>query len=91
MTWFVFRGGKEEDKKENCDHNALYVKVRQGDRLVGDSGYEGKTSKIVVMRDEHSKEFKNCLARVCSRQETFFKGLNDWKIYRCHFCLWKHH
>jgi hypothetical protein len=27
----VFRGGKEEDKKENCDHNALYFKVRQGD------------------------------------------------------------
>ncbi len=81
----VFRRGKEEDKKENCDHNALYFKVRQGDRLVGDSGYEGKPSKIVVMRDEQSKEFKKFLARVCSRQETFFKGLKDWKILRCHF------
>jgi hypothetical protein len=81
----VFRGGKEEDKKENCDHIALYFKVRQGDRLVGDSGYEGESSKIVVMRDEHSKEFKNFLARVRSYQETFFKGLKDWKILRCRF------
>ncbi len=87
----VFRGGKEEDKKENCDHNALYFKVRQGDLLVGDSGYEGKPSKIVVMRDEHSKEFKIFLARVCSCQETFFKGLKDWKISQVPFCLWKHH
>ncbi len=81
----VFRGGKEEDKKENCDHNALYFKARQGDRLVGDSGYEGKPSMIVVMRDEHSKEFNKFLARVCSHQETFFKGLKDWKILRCRF------
>jgi hypothetical protein len=58
MTWLFLGGGKEEDKKENCDHNALYFEFRQGDQLVGDSGYEGEPSKIVVMRDEHSKEFK---------------------------------
>ncbi len=76
----VFRGGKEEDKKENWDHNALCFKIRQGDLIVGDSGYEGKPSKIVVIRDEHCKEFKKFLARVCSHQETFFKGLKDWKF-----------
>ena len=37
------------------------------------------------MRDEHSKEFKKFLARVSSRQETFFKGLKDWKILRERF------
>jgi hypothetical protein len=37
------------------------------------------------MRDEHSKEFKKFLARASSRQETFFKGLKDWKILRHHF------
>jgi hypothetical protein len=81
----IFRGGKEEDRKENWDHNALYFKVRQGDRIVGDSGYEGEPRKIVVMRDEHSKELKKFLARVCSRQETFFKGLKDWKILKFRF------
>ena len=37
------------------------------------------------MRDEHSKEFKKILARVSSRQETFFKGLKYRKILREHF------
>ena len=37
------------------------------------------------MRDEHSKELKKFLARVCSRQETFFKGLKDWKILKFRF------
>ncbi len=73
----VFCGGKEDNKKENWDHNALYFKIRQGDQIVGDSGYEGKPSKIMVMRDEHSKELKEFLARVCSHQETFFKGLKE--------------
>jgi len=37
------------------------------------------------MRDEHSKNFKKFLARVASRQETFFKGLKDWKILKDRF------
>jgi hypothetical protein len=37
------------------------------------------------MRDEHSKEFKKLLARVSSHQETFFKGLKDWKTLRERF------
>ncbi len=73
----VFRGGKEEDRKENWDQEALYFKIKQGDCIVGDSGYEGEPSKIVVMRDEHTKKFKKFLARVSSHQETFFKGLKD--------------
>jgi hypothetical protein len=85
MTWLFSGEAKRKTKKKNCDHNALYYKVGEGDQLVGDSGYEGKPSKIVVMRDEHSKEFKKFLARVCSHQETFFKGLKDWKILRCCF------
>jgi hypothetical protein len=39
----------------------------------------------MVMRDKHSKEFKKFLARVASHQETFFKGLKDWKILNDHF------
>ncbi len=81
----VFWGGKEEDKNENWDQKALYFQIKQGDRIVGDRGYEGKPSKIVVMRDEHSTEFKKFLARINSHQETFFKGLKDWKILSGHF------
>jgi hypothetical protein len=38
-----------------------------------------------MMRDEHSKESKNFLARVASCQKTFFKGLKDWKILKDRF------
>jgi hypothetical protein len=85
MTWLFSEEAKRKTKKKIVNHNALYFKVRQGNQLVGDSEYEGKPSKIVVMRDEHSKEFKGFLSRVCSRQETFFKGLKYWKILRCCF------
>jgi hypothetical protein len=78
----IFCGGKEEDKEENWDRNALYFHIKQGDQIVGDRWYEGKPSKLLVMRDEHSKEFKKFLARVSSHQETFFKGQKDWKILK---------
>ena len=81
----VFRGGREEDKIKNWNQTALYFQIKQVDRIVGDGGYEGEPSKLVVMRDEHSKEFKKFLARVSSRQETFFKGLKDWKILKHRF------
>ncbi len=81
----VFRGGKVEDGKENWNQKALYFQINQGDRIVGDSGYEGKPRKIVLMRDEHSKIFKKFLARAASHQETFFKGLKDWKTLKDRF------
>ncbi len=81
----VFRGGKVEDKKENWNQKALCFQIKQGDQIVRDSGYEGKPSKIVVMRDKHSKKFKKFLAGVASHQETFFKGLKDGKILKDHF------
>ena len=30
-------------------------------------------------------EYKKILTRVCSRQETLFKGLKDWRILKHHF------
>ena len=48
----VFCGDKEID---NWDKSTLYFQINDGDRLVGDSGYNGEQSKIVVKRDEHSQ------------------------------------
>jgi hypothetical protein len=67
------------------DRNALYFKIKESERIVGDSGYTGEPSRIVVWRDEHTQKYKKSLARVCSRQETFFKGLKDWRILKHHF------
>jgi hypothetical protein len=49
----VFRGGEKEVPKESWDKNALYFKIKEGDRIVGDGGYAGEPSKIVVWRDCH--------------------------------------
>ncbi len=65
--------------------NALYFKIKEGDQIVGDGGYAGEPSKIVVWRDEHSRKYKKFIARVSSRQETFFKGLKDWRILKHRF------
>ena len=45
----------------------------------------GEPSKIVVWRDEHSQKYKKFIARVSSCQETFFKGLKDWRILKHRF------
>ncbi len=42
-----------------------------------------------MWRDEHTQKYKKFLARVCSCQETFFKGLKDWRILRHHFAYGK--
>ena len=70
----VFHGGEKEVPKESWDKNAFYFKIKEGDWIVGDGGYAGEPSKIVVWRDEHSRKYKNFIARVSSRQETFLKG-----------------
>jgi hypothetical protein len=83
----VFCGGEKEVPKEKWDRNALYFKIKEDDRIVGDGGYAGEPSKIVVWRNEHSRKYKKFIARVSSRQETFFKGLKDWnwRILKHHF------
>jgi hypothetical protein len=70
----VFCGGEKEVLKESLDKNALYFKIKEGDRIVGDGGHAGEPSKIVVWRDEHSRKYKKFIARVSSSQETFLMG-----------------
>ena len=81
----VFRGDEKEVPKESYDKNALYFKIKEGDRIVGDGRYAGEPSKIVVWRDKHSRKYKKFIARVSSHQETFLKGLKDWRILKHRF------
>ena len=48
--------------------------------LVGDSGYLGEPTKIVVSKDEHTPEFKSFLERAKNRQETFHWRLKSFNI-----------
>ena len=86
----VFRGGKEEDGKENWDQEALYFKIKKGDRIVGDSGYEGEPSKIVVMRDEHSKKFK-IFGKSLQPPGDIFQRAQRLENSQELFCLWQQH
>jgi hypothetical protein len=53
-----FCGGKKEVPKEQWDQNALYFKIKEGEQIVGDSGYTGELSRIVVWRDEHTQKYE---------------------------------
>ena len=85
----IFRGGEKEVKKSNWDPKAVYFKLKDGERMIGDSGYNGEPNKLTVWKDEHAKGLKKFIGRVCARQETFFKGLKDWKILRDRFAYGK--
>ena len=76
----VFRGGDADEKEEDRDQSALYFKVEDDERLIGDAGYSGEPTKVVVTRDEQSSDFKEFLARAKNRQETFHWRLKSFNI-----------
>ncbi len=62
-----FRGGTQVSA--NChkneatwDKNALYFQIPKGKKLISNSGYKGKPSKISMTLDEHSAEVKEFFA-----------------------------
>lgn len=76
----VFRGGDADQKEEDRDQSALYFQLEDGEKCIGDSGYNGEPEKVVVTKDEHSDEFKEFLARAKNRQETFHWRLKAFNI-----------
>ena len=61
----------QRNNKTYWDQNALYFKIPEGKKLIGDSGYRGELSKISTTHDKHSSEVKQFFAQEKSRQETF--------------------
>ena len=76
----VFRGGTTDKNIEDWDQEALYFKLQDGEKCIGDSGYAGEPSKVVITKDEHSSEFKEFMARAKNRQETFHWRLSAFNI-----------
>jgi hypothetical protein len=80
-----FRGGKEtssrrEKNEATWDKDALYFKIPEGKRLIGDSGYEGEPDKVSTSIREHDAEVKEFFARAKSRQETFNTRLKFFAV-----------
>jgi hypothetical protein len=76
----------QRNDKTYWDRNALFFKILEGKKLIGDSGYRGKPSKISITQDEHSAEVKQFFARVKSRQETFNTRLKFFNVLSGRFC-----
>jgi hypothetical protein len=81
----IFCGGtqvsqSQRNDKTYWDWNALFFKIPEGKKLIGDSGYRGEPSKISITQDEHSAEVKQFFARVKSRQETFNTRLKFFNV-----------
>ena len=81
----IFRGGDPKSKVDERDQSALYFKIEEDERFVGDSGYDGEPSKVVTTKDEHSSEFKEFLARAKNRQETFHTRLKSFNVLGTRF------
>jgi hypothetical protein len=81
----MFRGGAQIDSslrnnKANWDRSALYFRIPQGKKLIGDSGYKGEPTKISTTVAEHSRDVKEFFARAKSRQETFNTRLKFFNV-----------
>ena len=68
----MFCGGDADAAVEDRDHSALYFQLKEGAKLVGDSGYAGEPSKLVIAKEEHSSEFKHFLARAKKPNKRLF-------------------
>jgi hypothetical protein len=51
----IFRGGEKEVEEANWDRKAVYFKLKDGKRMIGDSGYNGEPNKLTVWKDEQRK------------------------------------
>jgi hypothetical protein len=70
----IFHGGEKEVSKEQWDRNVLHFKIKEGERIVGDSGYTGEPSRIVVWRDEHTQKYKKSWQELAVVRRLLFKG-----------------
>jgi len=78
----IFRGGKKTRPK---NQNALFFKIPDGKRVIGDTGYQGEPDKVSVTKDGDSKDVKKFFARAKSRQETFNSRLKAFQILETSF------
>eukprot|EP00956_Cyclotella_meneghiniana_P032264 scaffold87860_cov101-Cyclotella_meneghiniana.AAC.2 len=66
----AFRLGTTEQDKSEWDGESLYHLLPPGKKCVGDSGFGGEPSKILVKNNEHSADLKRFIERVLSRHES---------------------
>ena len=81
----MFCGGKQEDGEENWEKSALYFKLKDGQKMIGDQIYEGIPHKVTVRREGQSKKARHFIKRVSARQEIFHGRLAAYQVLRQEF------
>ena len=69
----IFRGG-DPSYVDSWDTDSLYFKLGEGEKCVGDSGYNGEPDKIVVKKKEHSLDLRKFLSRARTARRHFILG-----------------
>jgi hypothetical protein len=87
---YQFSWRQKGSSEITMDRNALYFKIKEGDQIVGDSGYTTEPSRIVVWRDEHTQQYRNSWQEFAVIRRLFLRsqGLEN---SQAPFCLWKGH
>ena len=78
----MFCGGSKGQGKGKWDKSALYFKLKEGHKTIGDSIYEGIPDKVTVVRRGQSKQVKGFLNRALARQESYHTRLQNFQVLR---------
>lgn len=71
--------------KEDWDKTALYFKLPQGKKGIGDSAYKGIPEKATVALDGQSKQTKDYINGSKARQESYHWRLKTYQVLRSPF------
>lgn len=81
----VFCGGTKKEPKDKWDQEALYFKLPEGKKAIGDSIYEGIPEKVTCVRDGQSPIVKDFLNRALARQENYHDRLWAYGVLKQQF------
>ena len=78
----MFCGGTQGTPQSERNKDALFFKLEEGQKAIGDSIYGAKHArdKVTVTRKEHSKEMKKVFARLKARQESIHARFKNFHV-----------
>jgi hypothetical protein len=74
----LFRGGRKDKFPKNPA--AVIFKIKAGQRVFGDFGYEGEPEKVAIMREGDSIKVKKFKSRAKAGHESFNGRLKSFQI-----------
>ena len=76
----IFRGGPPDKSKDKWDKSALYSRLPDGKKAVGDGGYAGEPTKLITKSKLYPKEMRDWIGVALARQESNHTRLKFFNI-----------